>query len=136
MANLPIRFSLILFACLSTAFGLHLLILYAIDEPIWNNLMPLSYAVNYVMALGIFLLLFYLKEKLSNAIGFLFMGGSLLKFLIFFLVFYPSYKSDGKMQGGEFAAFFIPYLLALIIETFFASKMLQKMEVKSKEKNS
>lgn len=136
MRKLPARFALVLLACLGTAFGFHLLVLFLMEKPMWNDLILLSYVLNYIMAVGIFLTLFYLKDKLSNSIGFLFMGGSLLKFIIFFLVFYPTYKSDGEMQGSEFAAFFMPYLIALVLETFFASKMLQKMEVNSKEKKS
>ncbi len=91
----------------------------------------LSYVLNFFLALGIFYALFFLRKKLSNAIGFLFMGGSLLKFVVFFLVFYPVYKGDGKMQGIEFAAFFIPYATALVLETYFASKMLKNLEPKS-----
>ena len=55
------------------------------------------------------------------------MGGSFLKFAVFFVVFYPSYKADGDIQKVEFAAFFVPYVLALIVETYFASKMLNQM---------
>jgi hypothetical protein len=56
------------------------------------------------------------------------MAGSLLKFLIFFIVFYPGYKADGEMDSLEFAAFFVPYAICLILETFFTSKMLHRLE--------
>lgn len=80
------------------------------------------------MAALIFIGLYRFREKLRNQIGFLFMGGSLFKFLIFFILFYPSYKADGDMSSLEFAAFFVPYGLGLILETYFTSKMLNNLE--------
>ena len=93
----------------------------------FNNLIVLSYLVNGILAAVIFFLLYRFREKLKNQIGFLFMGGSLLKFVFFFLLFYPVYKSDGDMSGLEFAAFFVPYAVSLFLETFFTSKMLKNV---------
>jgi F0F1-type ATP synthase assembly protein I len=56
------------------------------------------------------------------------MGGSFLKFIFFFLLFYPAYSSDGEMDKIEFAAFFAPYLLSLLIETIFMAQMLKELE--------
>ncbi|MBC30356.1 MAG: hypothetical protein CMH48_05880 [Muricauda sp.] len=130
MARLPLKFTLSLLACLSTAFAFHLLILVGFEKPLWGNLIALSYLLNFTLALGIFLALYFLRNKLGNAMGFLFMGGSLLKFVVFFLVFYPGYKSDGTIQGVEFAAFFVPYAVALVLETYFAAKMLKNLGAK------
>jgi len=55
------------------------------------------------------------------------MAGSFLKFIVFFLVFYPPYKMDGNMDKLEFAAFFVPYVICLVLETVFTARMLQKM---------
>lgn len=126
--NLSIQFFIILVLLLALAFGVHLLVLYGRGLPLFDNLIVRSYIVNCIMATVIFVGLYRFREKLKNQIGFLFMGGSLLKFLIFFLLFYPTYKSDGDMSGLEFAAFFIPYLAALFLETFFTSKMLKNLE--------
>jgi len=76
----------------------------------------------------IYLTLFLLKNKLKNQIGFLFIAGSLIKFIVFFILFYPSYKQDGIMERVEFFAFFVPYLLALIVETVFIFKMLKEID--------
>ncbi|UJH69016.1 DUF6168 family protein [Allomuricauda sp. SCSIO 65647] len=127
MAKLPLNFSLALLASLVFAFCVHLGILNVLDLPLWDNLIVLSYVLNFVLALGIFLGLYFLRNRLGNSMGFLFMAGSLLKFVVFFLVFYPVYKSDGTTQGVEFAAFFVPYAIALVLETFFTSKMLKNL---------
>ncbi len=127
MKKLPLRFATILLVGLSLAFALHYFTLKGAElPPLADMLMP-SYVINYILAVGIFVGLFYSRRKLKNALGFLFMGGSLVKFIVFFLVFYPVYRADGEIQRTEFAAFFIPYLTALILETYFASKMLNQV---------
>lgn len=104
----------------------HLSVLAALELPLNADLLPLSYVVNFGMAALIFLSLLRLRKKLKNQIGFLFMAGSMFKFLLFFLVFYGPYKEDGSISRSEFAAFFIPYAVCLIAETFFTARMLQE----------
>ena len=65
---------------------------------------------------------------MKTQLGFLFIAGSFLKFLLFFLFFYPEFKSDGVIDQGEFASFFVPYFLALIVETYFAAVLLKNLE--------
>ncbi|MEM8509949.1 MAG: DUF6168 family protein [Bacteroidota bacterium] len=91
------------------------------------HLLQPAYSINFLLAAAIFVGLYSARHKLKNALGFVFMGGSFVKFAVFFVVFYPAYKADGEIQNVEFAAFFVPYVLALIVETYFASKMLNQM---------
>ncbi|MGW9684639.1 DUF6168 family protein [Flagellimonas sp. 2504JD1-5] len=130
--NFPAQFLALLIILLLISFGLHILVLSNMELPILDNLIVRSYLINGLLAAIIFLLLFKFRQKLKNQIGFLFMGGSLLKFLFFFLLFYPTYKSDGDMSGLEFGAFFIPYIVALLLETFYTSKMLKNLDTDSK----
>ena len=130
--QVPIKFTTILFTALGLSFVAHLSALHLFDLPLFENKIVLSYIINFVLAASIFYGLFHFKEKLKNSIGFLFMGGSFLKFIIFFLLFYPSYKNDGEIQKIEFAAFFVPYAIALILETYFTSKMLNNSGTESK----
>ncbi len=125
---MPLKFATTLFLLLSTVFTIHLGILYFLELPFFENQIVLAYAINLILAAIIFLVLHQYRVKFQNTLGFLFMGGSFLKFIVFFLVFYPAYKEDGKIQGVEFAAFFIPYLVALIFETVQASKMLNGLQ--------
>ena len=130
--QVPIKFITILFVALGLSFTTHLVALHLLELPLFENRIVLSYVVNFVLAASIFYVLFHFKEKLKNSIGFLFMGGSFLKFVVFFLLFYPFYKSDGEIQKIEFAAFFVPYAIALILETYFTSKMLNNSGSESK----
>lgn len=130
--QLPIKVAVILLLALGLSFSIHLGILKSLELPLFGNKIVLSYVVNFILASSIFYALFHFREKLKNAIGFLFMGGSFLKFIVFFLLFYPFYKSDGEIQKIEFAAFFAPYAIALILETYFTSKMLNNSGSESK----
>ncbi len=111
---------------MAMAFLVHFFLLKQLGFLPFNDLMVHAYTINFLLAVGIFIGLYAARKKLKNALGFLFMGGSLIKFIFFFIIFYPVYRADGEIQRTEFAAFFIPYLTALVLETFFASKMLNQ----------
>lgn len=118
------KFLGILLGALVFAFGIHLLALDGMELPLWDHKIVLAYLVNFVLAAVIlFLVLFNMKAESAQA-GFLFFGGSILKFLVFFLVFKPSYQIDGEMQTIEFITFFVPYLICLVLEVFYLSKVL------------
>ena len=127
MKRLPIRFSLLLAFIMAIVFFSHYFMLGHLGLPPLADMVLVSYMVNYLMAVSIFVGLYSARKRLRNALGFLFMGGSLIKFIVFFIIFYPVYRADGEMQKTEFAAFFVPYLTALVLETYFASKMLNQV---------
>ncbi len=130
--SLPTQFYLLLALLLLLSFGLHIWILSYRELPIYDNLIVRSYVVNTLLAAVIFFLLYRYRKRLKSQMGFLFMGGSFLKFIFFFLLFYPTYKSDGEMSSLEFASFFVPYLACLFLETFFTSKMLKNLDESTK----
>lgn len=111
----------------SLVFGLHLFLLQNAGLPLFENKILASYILNTLLTIGIVFLLYKLKEKYTNQIGFLFLGSSFVKFLTFFVVFYGAYKADGSIETLEFLAFFIPYSLCLILETTYLSKWLNEM---------
>lgn len=119
------QFVIALFVFVGLAFSLHLLLLYVAELPLFENKIIASYIVNLILALLIFSGLFFLRNKYKNQIGFLFMGGSFLKFFVFFLFFLPVFKEDGATDKLEFASFFVPYAVCLIIETLGVMKLLR-----------
>jgi hypothetical protein len=81
-----------------------------------------SYLFNGTFALLSYVLLLLMNRKNPGLTGFIFMGGSALKFLFFFLIFYPTYYTDGNISRIEFASFFVPYALCLTAELIFFVK--------------
>ncbi|MRI01049.1 hypothetical protein GH721_10960 [Kriegella sp. EG-1] len=122
------QFILLVIFTLIVVFVIHTLWLENMGLPVFGNKIQLSYIVNASLALFIYIFLYQLRFKLKDYIGFLFMAGSFLKFIFFFLLFYPSYKMDGEMSRLEFAAFFIPYVICLFLETIYMAKMLRNLK--------
>ena len=117
-------FLILLAVLLVLIFGVHVFTLHYLNKDLFGNQIILSYIINYVLAVIVLLVVEKTLNKNSAQAGFVFMAGSALKFLVFFLVFYPGYKEDGKMETVEFAAFFIPYAICLITEVIYLSKQL------------
>jgi len=122
-----ISFSIRLALVLSLAFAMHLVLLQIAGLPLFENKVVASYIINTLLTIAIFFGLYRLKEKYSSQIGFLFLGSSFLKFAVFFIVFYGTYKANGTIDTLEFLAFFTPYSLCLILETIYLSKWLNEM---------
>ena len=61
----------------------------------------------------------------NKFVGFVFLLGSGVKFLVYFLIFYPLFKQDGQLSRVEFFLFFIPYLISLVTETVALVKLLR-----------
>ena len=120
------EFSAILLIFLSAAFAIHMLVNTLMSAPVFQHQILASYAINITLAVVIFWCLTSLKKKYKNQIGFLFLASSIVKFLVFFLIFYGPYKADGEIVLSEFTSFFVPYSICLVLETFFLSKHLNK----------
>jgi len=122
------RFTIKVTLLLVVAFFIHLVILKMLQLPLFDNKIVLSYVVNLVLVIVIFGALYLLKDKYKDQLGFFFIAGSTLKFGVFFIVFYPFFKEDGLITKLEFASFFAPYGLGLILETFSLTKWLNKLD--------
>ena len=68
-----------------------------------------------------------LKNRHVEKLGFVFLSGSGLKFLLFFLLIYPVFNADGHLSSMEFASFFIPYGLITIMETAALVRQLNRV---------
>ena len=118
------KFLAVLLGVLGITFGVHLLVLHFFEKPLFEHKLILSYTVNFLLAGIILLIIQRTLNKKSSQAGFIFMAGSGLKFLFFFLIFYPAYSADGNMQTIEFITFFVPYAVCLILEVIYLSKQL------------
>ena len=119
-----IGFSIKLIIALSIVFGIHITFLSYLEFRPFENYISASYIVNYCMALVIYVTLYKLRIKYLDLLGFIFMGGSFLKFAVFFIFFNPLFKENGNVSTVEAMSFLIPYLACLIIETFYLIKLL------------
>ena len=126
MINPAINFSAKLIVVLGLVFAIHIGILHYLQLPIFDNLIVQSYIVNCIMAILIYGFLFYFKKKYLDLLGFIFMGGSFLKFGVYFIFFQPYFKADGEVVKLEAISFLAPYLACLLVETYYLIKLLNK----------
>lgn len=114
-----------LLIALFLAFVTHTLLM---PDALWAQIrmMWLCYGVNFVLAVLIFWAVLATYKKNAMLVGFVFMGGSILKFGIFFLFIYPDFKADGLVGRDELSLFFVPYLISLFSMTYAASRVLQR----------
>ncbi|AOW21053.1 DUF6168 family protein [Urechidicola croceus] len=128
MAKSIFKYILISFFLLILIFLIHTKILSCNNHSPYSNQIILTYLFNFIVAVLIILGLYIVRKKHKDNLGYLFMAGSLLKFVLFFILFYPIYKSDGEMSKIEFFTFFIPYFSCLIIETLTLIKLLKFLD--------
>jgi len=119
-----LRFSIGLLLIIAVVFIIHIGLLHYNDLPVFENLIHYTYFANILLAIIIFAVLFYLQKNHEHILGFVFMGGSFLKFAVFFIFFSPVFKQDGDLSTLEALSFMIPYIACLIYETTYVAKML------------
>jgi hypothetical protein len=114
-----------LLIALSLAFAIHTTLM---PDALWGQIriMWLCYVLNYGLAVLIFSAVLATHKKNAMLVGIVFMGGSILKFGLFFLLIYPDFKSDGLVGRDELSLFFVPYLISLFSMTYAASRVLQR----------
>lgn len=117
-------FLLSLTAFLLLTFLAHILILEIINFPLFDTKIISAYLINFVLATTVFLGLNFLRKKHNATLGYFFLGGSFLKFFVFFVFFYPYYNADELISKVEFLAFFVPYAVSLMVETYCLIKIL------------
>ena len=128
MMNPVISFCLKLLVFLGMGFFIHISILYFLNLPLFDHLIVFAYVANYLLAVTIYSALYKLRIKYDHILGFVFMGGSFLKFAVYFIFFYPHYKLHGEIETAEAMAFLSPYLLSLLIETIALVKLLNSSD--------
>ncbi|MBL4592674.1 MAG: hypothetical protein JKX68_02540 [Flavobacteriales bacterium] len=126
MIKLISRFIIQITLLLGILFSFHLLGLHFLSLPLYENKIIDSYLVNLLLTITIFIILIKLKNKFAESLGYIFFAGSFLKFIVFFILIYPSYTADGDVSRIEFTSFFIPYAISLIFEVTFIIKTLNK----------
>lgn len=114
-----------LLIALSLAFAIHTTLMH---HALWEQIqiMWLCYGFNYGLAILVFWAVLATFKKNTMLVGVVFVGGSMLKFGLFFLLIYPDFKSDEIVGRDELSLFFVPYLISLFLMTYAASRILQR----------
>lgn len=120
-------FVLIVFSILLVVFIAHISILYFLNHNIFANRILTSYLGNLLLTVAIFAFIYKNRVKKTERLGFFFLGGSMVKFTLFFIFLNPFFMQDGSVSRLEFLSFFIPYSVALSVETRQLIKELNRV---------
>lgn len=128
MINPIISFSLKLFIVLGVVFCIHIGLLYYLNLPLYDHLIIASYLANFMLAIIIYVTLYSLRIKYLQILGFIFMGGSFLKFAVYFIFFHPYFKQNSIDNSLEATSFLVPYMTSLVMETIALVKLLNNKQ--------
>ncbi len=107
--------------------GIHLSFFYVRELALPLETLLLCYIINFLLALGIYVTMLKMAEERSKYLGFVFLFGSALKLIVYFLIFDPLFRRDGSLERTEFFLFFVPYIISLIVETVALVKLLRTL---------
>jgi len=126
MTKSIIKFAILLVLLLGIVFGIHIAVLDFLSLPLFENKIIDSYFVNFFLTIFIFVGLMKFKDKFAESLGYIFFIGSFIKFIVFFILIYPSFNENGDVSKLEFTSFFISYAFSLFFEVLFSIKILNK----------
>lgn len=84
------------------------------------------YLFHFIITVLSYLFLLFVNKTFPDKTGFAFMGISLVKMMAAVVFLIPLLQSDLENQIPDVGAFFIPYFLYLLFETFFAISLINK----------
>lgn len=120
-----VRFLIVFFGVLLTCYFAHTFIISHFDCKSNNKLLMFSYVFNGVFTILLTSVIFIMSQKLKDQLGFIFMGGSLVKIGAFLVIL--KLRNLG-IDKSVFFDFFIPYFLSLILEVYYISKLLNTIK--------
>lgn len=121
-----IKYSAGLLLLLLIAYAGHWQVFVIFGRPVeFIQLLPF-YSMNYFLGVSIVSTLIALSKLKSEILGFVFMGGSLVKFAVFFIFFYPELQGNDELKKATFHLFFIPYVITVIAEVWYLIYFLNR----------
>jgi hypothetical protein len=122
------RFLITLILGLVVAFAIHSLILVGTSGGI-GVVVYVSYGVQLVLGVASFFLLSRISQKRGEQVGYFFLGLSMLKFLVYIVGFRFYFMQDDVVSKGEYAIFFVPYIVAFAIEITYLVGVLNRVPI-------
>ncbi|MFD2563598.1 DUF6168 family protein [Aquimarina rubra] len=86
-----------------------------------STIVNLSYIFNAVYTFVLVTLILLLSKKFKDQIGFIFLAGSFIKLGVFVAI---TKLSSIEVDRSVFLDFFTPYVISLILEVYYVSKIL------------
>lgn len=111
-----LRFVVLLTLVLALTFIVQAYTYHYLHYGFYGKQIVLNYVFNYTIALLFFGVLLKFKDRKPERLGSVFLIASMLKFILFFIIIYPSLGESYSVRSPAFFSFFIPYLVCVILE--------------------
>lgn len=133
MIKKTMSFVLLLTALLGVAFVAHTFIQDAFKIGAFEKHIVLNYCFNYIFTVGFFIIILILDRKQSNQLGFVFLAASTVKLVLFLFILFPSIKYGTGVKSIEFASFFVPYGISVVVEILYLLRILNSKDASPRE---
>ena len=79
--------------------------------------------------MAIYNVAYFFRKTQQDSLGYYFLAGTLIKFVVFFTYVLPRFMQDGEQTKEEFFSFFTPYIVALFVETLALLLLVKNDEI-------
>ncbi len=118
-------FYVFLITSLTISFFLH-------NKLIESEALLTLYIINALIAAVIYNFAYFFRKTQQDYLGYYFLAGTAIKFVVFFIYVLPKFKEDGEQTTEEFFSFFTPYMIALLVETISLLFLAKKQQYKQR----
>ena len=94
-----------------------------------SSILLVLYAINAFIAIAIYNAAYFFRKTQQDSLGYYFLAGTVIKFMVFFTYVLPQFMQDGEQTKQEFFSFFTPYIVALFIETISLLLLVKNNEI-------
>lgn len=100
---------------------------YSLKGGVWSEQdFVWDYGYNIVISLLLGVLFVIIHFRQPEKLGYSYLGSISVKFILFFIFIYPDIRSDDEITKQEFANFFIPFSVCLVVELLYLISLLRK----------
>lgn len=119
------RFLLIFTIVIIGSYWIHMVIINTFSLQRDIGIIKLSYIFNGIFTTVLTSAIIVVSKRFKDHLGFIFMAGSLIKIGVFLAI---SKFSGFEVNKNVFLDFFMAYVICLIIEVYFVSKILNSIK--------
>jgi len=116
-----LRFLVLFILVLSGIYFIHTWVIDYFSFHSNSTIVNLSYIFNTLYTLLLIIVILALSKKFKDQIGFIFLAGSFMKLGVFVAI---TKLSSIDIDRSVFLDFFTPYVISLILEVYYVSKIL------------
>lgn len=124
--NSFVKFAILLIALLLIAFLIEIGAHHFMKIELFGGFIIGNYLFNFAITLFTYFIFLFLLMKNSKQLGFVFLGSSMLKFILFLVFIKPNLELEHGIRSLEFATFFVPYTVSTSLEAYYLIRHLRQ----------